>query len=94
MERIVSLTVHLFGKPEWEFDKINPKTVRAKADELKERLQQVADVMEKLSKKKWSYEFTSYDIIFDKNIAKKEAEKELKGLGIKKEVYEFEEDEQ
>ncbi len=48
---MVSLTVHLFGKPEWEFDKVNTKSLRAKAGEMKERLQQAADVMENLAKK-------------------------------------------
>ena len=92
---MVSLTVHLFGKPEWEFgdNKITPETIISKGDELKERLHDIADVIKKLSSKKWEHELGGYELIFTKDISKKDAEKELKELGIKKDIYEIEDEE-
>ena len=85
--------MHLFGKPEWEFgEDINPQAIRAKGDELKERLHQIATNFEKLSKNGWEPNMTLYDIMFYKEMSKTAAEKELKKLGIDEEIYEWEDE--
>jgi len=84
---MISINVFLFGKPGWEFgEKVFAEEIRSKGGELKSRLDEVAEVINKLSKSKWEYELTLYDIIFYKYISKAAAEKELKMLGIKKEL--------
>ena len=83
----------LFGKPEWELkEKINPEIIKSKGDELKERLYEVADNLQKLSDNGWDYELCLYDINLSKNTSKKDAENELTNLGINEEVYEQDED--
>jgi len=85
--KFVEIQMFLFGKPEWEFGEgINPKKIKAKGDELKVRLYEIADNLRKLTDAGWEYEPTLYDIILTKNISKSNAEKELKKLGIDEEV--------
>lgn len=85
---MVSINIFLFGKPEWEFGgKISAKGLRDKGAELKSRLGQIASALEKLSNSGWESESTLYDIIFYKDIPKATAKKELKELGINKELY-------
>jgi len=93
MEKIVSFHIYLFGKPEWEFvNKVNSETIKAKGDELKGRLYEVAKNLQKLLDNGWEYELGLYDIMLTKNISKSAAERELARLGIDEEVYEFEEE--
>ena len=88
----VEVELYLFGKPEWEFDgKVNPKTIKAKGDELRKRLCEVANNLEKLSDKGCDYESTLYEIILTKDISKSAAKKELKEMGISAEVHVMEE---
>lgn len=93
MEKISSIYIFLFGKPEWEFNgEFNPQKIREKGDELKTRLYEIADNLEKLSKNGWDYQLALYDIILDKNISKTAAKKELAKLGIKEEIQECEDE--
>ena len=91
---MICITMHLFGKPEWEFGESNitPEMVKSKGDELKERLHDVADAFKKLTSKRWEHELGGYDLIFTKKISKEKAEKELRELGIKKGIYQIEDE--
>jgi len=85
--KFVEIQMYLFGKPEWEFGgKVTPKIIKAKGDELKERLYKISDDLKKLKDNGWEYEPTLYEIILTKNISKSAAEKELKKLKIKAEI--------
>jgi len=91
---MVSITIFLFGKPEWEFgEKISVEAIKSKGDELKSRLYEIADTVQKLSAENWECELTLYDILLYKEISKAEAEKELGRLGIKEETCILEEEE-
>ena len=92
--KFVEINMHLFGKPEWEFNgKVTPKTIKAKGDELKERLYTIADDLKKLTDNGWDFEPTLYDIILTKDISKSAAEKELKKLKIDAEVIVLDDEE-
>jgi len=86
--------MYLFGKPEWEFGgKVTPKTIKAKGNELKERLYKIADDLKKLADNGWDFEPTLYDIMLTKSISKSAAEKELKKLKINAEVIVLDDEE-
>ena len=91
---MVEIMVYLFGKPEWEFGgEVDPKAIKAKGDELKQRLYGIADKIQKLLDNGWDCEPTLYDLSLTKNISKVRAEKELKKLGIDEEVFVLEDGE-
>lgn len=93
---MAEISLWLFGKPEWEIDteKATPKGLRKLGVELKERLEETAGVLEKLQKNGWENAGGLYDLFMFKDISKKEAQAELRKLGIKGiEVMETEEDE-
>lgn len=85
---MVSASVFLFGKPEWEIDleKAKPDDLKALGENLKERLEKVAEVVEKMEQNGWYRNGGLYDIHFYKNIKASQAEKELEELGIKEYV--------
>lgn len=90
---MADISIWLFGKPAWEFNEnVTSKEVRLKGEELKERLYEVAEKIDKLTTAGWSFEMTLYDLQFSKEISKKQAEKELKRLGIDEEVQEWDEE--
>mgnify|MGYP001562640349 CR=1 FL=1 len=89
---MANISIHFFGKPEWEFEeKVNAADVKAKGDELKERLYKIANAMDKLETRGWESNMALYDIYFSKDISRKEAEKELKQLDIDKGLYHLDE---
>ncbi|MFH0715064.1 MAG: hypothetical protein V1847_04690 [Candidatus Diapherotrites archaeon] len=94
MEKTVTISLYLFGKPEWEFGdkKFGPKVIQSKGNELNARLHEIADNLQKLSANGWEYELCLYDISLWKNCSKTAAEKELRSLGIREEVVELEEE--
>jgi hypothetical protein len=92
--KLVEVNLYLFGKPEWEFNgNITPEGIKAKGDELKERLYKIADDLKKLTDNGWDYEPTLYDISLTKNTTKIAAKKELKKLKINTEVITWENEE-
>ena len=89
---MATISIWLFGKPEWEFNgKVSAKEIKSKGEELKNRLKEVSETMEKLLSAGWDYEMTLYDLQFYKNISKKNAEKELKRLDLNKDAYQVDE---
>lgn len=85
----VELSIHLFGKPAWELDDLEgdlPKDysekLRELGGELEKRLHDTAYVFDVLVKNGWQPYGTLYDINFSKDITMKEAEQELKTLGL------------
>ncbi|MFQ6055008.1 MAG: hypothetical protein ACE5J3_03385 [Methanosarcinales archaeon] len=93
---MVSASVFLFGKPEWEIDleKAKPDDLKALGENLKERLEKVAEVVEKMEQNGWDRNGGLYDIHFYKNIKANQAEKELEELGIKEYVDILEDEEE
>jgi hypothetical protein len=92
--KFVEVQLYLFGKPEWEFGgKINPKILKKKGDELKERLYKISNDLKKLTDNGWDYEPTLYDITLTKNTSESAAKKELKKLKIKSEIIVLDDEE-
>jgi len=98
---MMEVVLFLFGKPEWEIEnmeRVSASEIRKKAEELRERLQRIAEIVEKLENAGWKRGgATLYDIIFYKDITAEEAEKELRQLGIDPEevgLTEIEEEEE
>ncbi len=83
-ERYTEICLHLFGKPEWEIDleKAQPNDISSLGEELRDRLKEISNILEKLEKNGWERSAALYDIMLFKDITKKEAEKELKTLGL------------
>ncbi len=81
---VVEICVWLFGKPEWEIDTENctAKQIEDLGKELKERLKAAAKLMNVLEKAGWDRSGGLYDILFFKDISKKQARQELKKLDI------------
>jgi len=83
---MIEVVLFLFGKPEWEIEnlgEVSASEIREKAEELKERLHRIAEIVEKLENAGWKRGgATLYDIIFYKDITAEEAERELRQLGI------------
>jgi hypothetical protein len=85
----VELMIYLFGKPAWELEDLEgdlPENysdkLRQLGEELKARLHEIAEVFDKLIKNGWQPHGTLYDINFLKDVSMKEAENELKKLGL------------
>jgi hypothetical protein len=100
----VELVIHLFGKPSWELDDLEgdlpegySARLRVLGDELKRRLHDLAFVFDLLVKNGWQPYGTLYDINFLKDVNMKEAERELKTLGLQdyiENLIELEEEEE
>jgi ribosomal protein L9 len=86
---VTEVSILLFLKPSDEMEieggKATPKMLREKAQELKERLERAAEILEKLKANGWelSEAYGSiYTLDFYKDISEKEARRELKRIGI------------
>lgn len=86
--------VWLFGKPEWEIetDKATPDDFRELGKNLNERMNEVAEIVEKLESNGWERSGGLYDLHFYKGIKKKDADIELGKLGISADVEEDEDE--
>ena len=96
----VEVDLFLFGKPEWEMniEEVSASEIREKGEELRERLNRIAEIMEKLENAGWERAGASlYSISFYKDIAIEDAKEELRQLGIDPEevgLMEIDEDEE
>lgn len=84
---MAEISIHLFGKPEWELgDACAPKDIQSKGNELKTRLYEIADAVQKLTANGWDCQMALYDLILYKSIPRAIALKELKKMGISQEL--------
>jgi hypothetical protein len=63
----VTLTIYLFGKPGMELEEgaeVTPEQLRALGDDLRARLHETAEVVEKLTNAGWQAEMLLYDVMF------------------------------
>jgi hypothetical protein len=89
-EPFVTISLFLFGKPAWEIDRLEGSDVdpellneiAACGQELKKRLTRAAEIGKRLLDKRWAGSGGLYDIDFYKAVSLKDAEEELKSLGI------------
>jgi len=87
---LVTVSVFLFGKPACEIDRLEGSPVDLEllrevalcGQELGTRLARVAELGAKLVEKGWEGVGLLYDIDFYKAVSMKDAEEELKALGI------------
>ena len=87
---LVTVSVFLFGKPAWEIEGLEGSPVDFEllsaiascGQELSRRLARAAELGKKLVVKGWEGYGLLYDVEFYKSVTLKDAEEELKGLGI------------
>jgi hypothetical protein len=87
---LVTVSVFLFGKPAWEIDglegsPVDPQLLSAIAScgqELGRRLARAAELGKKLLVRGWEGYGLLYEVEFFKAVTLKDAEEELKALGI------------
>ncbi len=87
---LVTVSVFLFGKPAWEIDGLEGSPVdmellnevASRGQELSRRLARAAELGRKLVERGWEGVGLLYDIDFYKSISLRDAEEELKALGI------------
>lgn len=87
---LVTLSVFLFGKPAWEIERLEGSPVdlellnevAACGRELNTRLARAAELGKKLVESGWEGVGLLYDIDFYKSVSLRDAEEELKTLGI------------
>lgn len=100
---LVTVSVFLFGKPAWEIDGLEGspvdfellEAIASCGQELRVRLARVAELGRRLVERGWEGYGLLYDVEFYKSLTLKDAEEELKALGIEPdEVSIREEDEE
>jgi len=87
---LVTVSVFLFGKPAWEIDGLEGSPVDLEllgaiascGQELSRRLARAAELGRKLVVRGWEGYGLLYDVEFYKAVTLKDAEEELKWLGI------------
>jgi hypothetical protein len=97
----VSVTLWLFGKPGHELNEgedVHADAIRALAQSMKERLEQAADIVEKLTGAGWEAQMGLYDVMLYNPYVRTEADvrTRLDDLGIDPDevsILEFEGDE-
>ena len=97
----VSLSLFLYGKPGQELDEggeVTPEQLRALGKDLRARLEQAAEIVEKLSGAGWEAQMGLYDVMLYNPYVRTEADvrTRLDGLGIDPDevsILEFEGDE-
>jgi hypothetical protein len=80
----MEIDIFLFGKPEWmiDLDKATPKDILDLGLEIKERLEKVSTIMEKLENNGWGRSAGLYDLFFYKGIDLENGKNELVSLDI------------
>ncbi len=97
---LVTVTVFLFGKPAWEIDGLEGADVDVKlldevdscGEHLFRRLARAAQIGRKLLGSGWEGCGLIYEIDFYKEISLRDAEVELKGMGIARDEVSIRED--
>ncbi len=87
---LVTVSVFLFGKPAWEIDRLEGSPVDFEllsaiascGQQLSRRLARAAEVGRRLIERGWEGYGLLYDVEFYKSVGLKDAEEELKALGI------------
>ncbi len=98
---LVTVSVFLFGKPAWEIEGLEGSPVDLEllsaiascGQELSRRLTRAAELGKKLVVKGWEGYGLLYDVEFYKSVTLKDAEEELKGLGIEPDEVSIREEE-
>jgi len=98
---LVTVSVFLFGKPAWEIEGLEGSPVDLEllgaiascGQELSRRLARAAELGKKLVVKGWEGYGLLYDVEFYKSVTLKDAEEELKGLGIEPDEVSIREEE-
>lgn len=81
---MTTIDIWLFGKPEWEmdFDKVTPQDIKDLGENLKNRLNRISEIVEKLENNGWNRSAGLYNLYLHKNIKKELVGEELEKLGI------------
>jgi hypothetical protein len=87
---LVTVSIFLFGKPAWEIERLEGSPVDLEllgevascGRDISARLARVAELGKKLVERGWEGVGLLYDIDFYKSVSLRDAEEELKVLGI------------
>jgi hypothetical protein len=87
---LVTISVFLFGKPAWEIDRLEGSpidfellgAIASCGQQLSRRLARAAELGKRLIERGWEGYGLLYDIEFYKSVTLRDAEEELKALGI------------
>ncbi len=87
---LVTVSVFLFGKPAWEIDRLEGAPVDLElldeiascGQRLSERLTRAAELGRKLVERGWEGVGLLYDVEFYKGVSLRDAEEELKAIGV------------
>jgi len=88
---MILINIFLYGKPSWDMKiegkrRLNPEILKKQGNYLKEHMYEVADIVKKLQKANWEMSKAYgalYSLEFSKEgLNKKEAEIELKKIGV------------
>jgi hypothetical protein len=98
----VTIMMYLFGKPGQELEEgaeVTPPQLRDLGRDLRARLEEAADIVEKLTGAGWDAQMTLYDVILSHPYVdtQAQAEEKLRDLGIDPErvlIDEWEDEEQ
>jgi hypothetical protein len=90
----MEVDIFLFGKPEWmiDLDKATPEDIRDLGLHIKERLDKISVIMEKLESNGWGRSAGLYDLFFYKDIDLENGKKELVSLDISEECISVRDD--
>lgn len=90
----MEVDIFLFGKPEWmiDLDKATVEDIRDLGLEIKERLDKISTIVDKLGKNGWRRSSGVYNLFFYKDIDLKKGKMELESLGIGDEYISFRDD--
>lgn len=89
-EPLVTVSLFLFGKPAWEIEGMEGspvdfellEAVASCGAELAERLGRAAEMGRKMVANGWEGYGLTYEVVFYKGVTLREAEEELKSMGI------------
>ena len=94
---MINVSIWLYGKPAWDMaiegeEDIDSEILKQQGNFLRDYLNAVADAVEKLQSANWACSGGLYTLEFYKEkISKKEARKEIKDLGIDRNLVHIEE---
>jgi hypothetical protein len=90
----MEISIFLFGKPEWmiDLDKATPENIRELGSEIKERLDKISTIIDKLESNGWGRSAGLYDIFLYKDISLEDGKKELGSMGINEDCISMRDD--
>lgn len=90
----MEIDIFLFGKPEWmiDLDKATSENIRDLGSKIKERLDKISFIVEKLENNGWRRSSGLYNLFFYKDIDLEGGKRELESLDISEDLVSIRDD--